>query len=157
MLILPVTLDQKTASLPAFALLDSGAEGLAFVDHQWASENNLQVKPTPHRITMFGFNGEVMNSVTHFATAGLRVHDHYEKQLHFLITPLGHHPVILGMPWLKMHDPTIRWSAHTLRFDGEYCRNSNHGKESTGIQEIYPMNEQQLKAPKEYLDEKLKK
>jgi len=112
MLILPVILDQNTTCLP----------GLAFIDRQWASENNLQVKPTPYEITMFGFNEKIMSSVTHFATAGLRVHDRYENQLHFLVTPLGHRPVTLDMPWLKMHDPTVRWSAHTLKFDSEYCR-----------------------------------
>ena len=159
MIVLPTTVCQDTAELPAYALIDSGAEGLGFIDHQWAAENNLKVKPTGHPITMYGFSGEFMNQVTHFATAGLRINDHSEKPMHFLISPLGHHPIILGMPWLKIHDPTIRWAAHTIKFDSDYCHaNCNIPSRPTKLQALRDVPkkarpEYQLKEPNVVLPE----
>ena len=36
-------------------------------------------------------------------------------------TTLGHFPVILGMPWLKLHDPVISWSQHRVTFSSDHC------------------------------------
>ncbi|KAL2889854.1 Retrotransposable element Tf2 155 kDa protein type 1 [Ceratocystis lukuohia] len=32
-------------------------------------------------------------------------------------------PPVLGMPWLKQHDPTVRFADHSITFNSEYCRN----------------------------------
>ena len=37
------------------------------------------------------------------------------------VTKLGHYPVILGIPWLRSHDPHIHWKANTLTFNSSHC------------------------------------
>lgn len=47
--------------------------------------------------------------------------DHTEK-LRLYVTKLAHYPVVLGLPWLKQHDPTTGWSSNSMLFDSDYCR-----------------------------------
>src|ERR1700731_492859 len=39
----------------------------------------------------------------------------------FSVTKLGERPMILGIPWLKRHNPHIHWSRHQITFGSEYC------------------------------------
>jgi len=32
------------------------------------------------------------------------------------------HPIILGMPWYKRHNPKIDYPGNTMTFDSDYCR-----------------------------------
>ncbi|QRV81783.1 Transposon Ty3-G Gag-Pol polyprotein [Ceratobasidium sp. AG-Ba] len=36
----------------------------------------------------------------------------------------GHNDMVLGMSWLKCHDPTIVWKKGWVTFNSEYCRNN---------------------------------
>jgi hypothetical protein len=38
------------------------------------------------------------------------------------VTQLAYYSIILGMPWLKKHDPKIGFASYTFTFDSEYCR-----------------------------------
>ena len=47
----------------------------------------------------------------------------YIETLLFYVTKLAPAtPIILGMPWLQIHDPEIRWAQPALYFCNEYCR-----------------------------------
>jgi len=35
----------------------------------------------------------------------------------FLITDIGPEDIILGLPWLRHHNPNIDWKKGTLKFD----------------------------------------
>jgi len=37
------------------------------------------------------------------------------------VTKLSHYPVVLGIPWLELHDVAIRFSSRTLTFGSQYC------------------------------------
>jgi hypothetical protein len=37
------------------------------------------------------------------------------------VTKLGHYPIVLGIPWLQLHDVAIRFSSRTLTFGSQYC------------------------------------
>ena len=51
---------------------------------------------------------------------GLNIGGHQEY-LSAFVTQLGHYPLVLGIPWLRHHDPTIRWAAGTIEFDSVRC------------------------------------
>jgi transposase InsO family protein len=105
-------------------MLDTGAEGKRFVDKDWALDRGLELLPlrTPIRLIPFGGEETESSTVTHYVRMDMRIHDHREKRTCFLVTQLAHYPVILGLPWLKMHDPHIGLAAHTIEFNSEYCR-----------------------------------
>ena len=37
------------------------------------------------------------------------------------MTKLGHYPIVLGIPWLKRHDPAIRFFSNQMTFDSRFC------------------------------------
>jgi hypothetical protein len=124
LMILPVTLELENRKLPTYALTDSGAEGKGFVDQSWAESHELPLKKLKRPFPLEVFDGRESESglVTHYITASLRIEDHFEKEVKLYVTQLAYYPVILGMPWLKEHDPRVGFASHTFTFDSEYCQ-----------------------------------
>jgi RNase H-like domain found in reverse transcriptase/Reverse transcriptase (RNA-dependent DNA polymerase)/Integrase zinc binding domain/Chromo (CHRromatin Organisation MOdifier) domain len=94
-----------------------------FLDTQHAIKNNIQLIKKTIPLTLEVVDGRPISSgqVTHQTVPlEVRIGQHVEH-LVFNITKLGHYPVILGMPWLKRHDPTIVWSQHQVSFASKYC------------------------------------
>ena len=50
----------------------------------------------------------------------MRVGNHSET-LTFDVVPLGKHNVVLGLPWLQRHNPTIQWTSGKVTFASDYC------------------------------------
>jgi hypothetical protein len=105
-------------------MLDSGAEGKAFIDHSWAASHNLRTHRLTHPITIQVFDGRPAESgqITHYIRARMRIYDHEQKNIMLYVTQLGSYPIVLGMPWLKQHDPLISFGNHTLHFNSPYCQ-----------------------------------
>ena len=51
--------------------------------------------------------------------------DAHQKDVFMFVTPGLHYDVILGMPWLKMHNPIIEWDFESITFNSDTCR--SHG------------------------------
>ena len=123
LIILPATLEIGGKVLPTYAMTDTGAEGKGFVDRSWAESHELPSRKLKNPIGLEVFDGREAESglLTHYVTARMRIEDHYED-IKLFVTQLAHYPVILGMPWMKQHDPRIGFASHTLTFDSEYCQ-----------------------------------
>jgi hypothetical protein len=50
----------------------------------------------------------------------MQIQEHKE-QLPMFITKLGHYPIVLGIPWLQLHDVAIRFASNTVTFESQYC------------------------------------
>lgn len=46
---------------------------------------------------------------------------HYEH-INFDITDTGTDDIVLGIPWLRMHNPTIDWTTGELQFERCVCK-----------------------------------
>jgi hypothetical protein len=77
---------------------------------------------TPMPLINFNREEDRSATVNYFAVADLRLGDHLEKRQFFFVTTLSHHPIILGIPWLKLHDPQLRFGKETILFNSEYCQ-----------------------------------
>jgi hypothetical protein len=117
------SLEQGTRTVPTYAMTDSGAEGVAFVDKNWAISRGFHMEPMRTPMPLVNFNGEEDDSatVTHFLVADLRMNDHLEKNAFLFATNLSHYPMILGLPWLKLHDPELKFGKETMLFNSDYC------------------------------------
>lgn len=61
-------------------------------------------------------------TVNRYFTAPVQIGNHEEICL-FFVTRLGkENPVILGLPWLQRHNPSIDWSQMSVKFTSEYCQ-----------------------------------
>ncbi|PHH49893.1 Retrotransposon-derived protein PEG10 [Ceratocystis fimbriata CBS 114723] len=125
LMILPAELSLQDRSFPTYALTDCGAEGKAFIDATWVALHRIPTHPlrSPFGIEVFDGRETEAGKCTHYVRARLRINDHCQKNVLFFVTQLAHYPIVLGMPWLKQHDPTVRFADHSITFDSEYCRN----------------------------------
>lgn len=109
--------------IPTYALTDTGAEGKAFIDEEWARTQGMPLLPLKKPFDLEVIDGRTSeDAVTHYTRATCRINDHTQKEMMMFVTKLAYYPVVLGMPWLKQHDPTIRFASHTITFDSDYCR-----------------------------------
>jgi hypothetical protein len=131
-MVLPITLTGQGKELSSYAMLDSGAALKRVMDKKWALEQGLELKPLRQMIKVEGFDGRENEDgpITHYTIMTLRVDDHLEKKSMFLVTQLAHYPVILGLSWLKQHDPRVQFAEHSLTFNSEFC----HGNCNTPAQ-----------------------
>jgi hypothetical protein len=105
------------------ALVDSGCEGYAFIDPDYAKQAGLSLSLVDRPFPLYGFDGEDKHSrvVRHYVRCQLRSGTHLDKDAVLYATPLPHYPIILGHPWLKKHNPTPNWAANIWEFNDPYC------------------------------------
>jgi len=46
---------------------------------------------------------------------------HHEEDIRLHCIKIGNAPIILGLPWLKLHDLVIGWKNHTVKFYSDHC------------------------------------
>jgi hypothetical protein len=56
------------------------------------------------------------------------------------VTKSGHYPIVLGIPWLRLHDVAVRFASNTVTFGSEYCTKNCREKPVTvqGVSEEPP-------------------
>ena len=115
-------LKDSNFQLPTHALVDCGATGYAFIDEDFARHYNLPLYclKTPRSLEFIDGRPIESGDVTHLTKLTMTVDKHTETLLLF-VTKLGHHPIVLGIPWLRHHDVHISFSKNTLSFDSNYC------------------------------------
>jgi len=84
--------------------------------------------------------------ITHIAKVGMKIQDHKE-QLPMFITKLGHYPIVLGIPWLRLHDMAVRFASSTVTFGSQYWITHCHDPPVTvqGVTEAPPEPVYQVK------------
>ena len=45
----------------------------------------------------------------------------HEEQIVLDVAPIGTHQLILGLPWLEAHDPTVQWRTGHIQFNSQHC------------------------------------
>ena len=92
-------------------LLDSGAEGL-FMNRTFVEKHHIPLIPLSRHIVPRNVDGTTNESgkITHCTWAHI-VFDDQQLLTRFLITNTGKHDVLLGLPWLKEHNPNIDWKS----------------------------------------------
>ena len=43
--------------------------------------------------------------------------NNHKEQVMFLVTDTGNHDILLGMDWLKVHNPNINWAKNQIHLD----------------------------------------
>ena len=102
-------------------MVDSGATG-NFMNPRFQQELGILGIEKPEARPIAGLNGE--NLGTHIKTESGYVHmavmGHNER-INFNMTPLGQYDVVLGIPWLRNHNPVIDWKHKQIEFTNCTC------------------------------------
>jgi len=103
------------------ALVDSGASE-NFIDRAYVEASGIQMqqKAVPRRVLTVDGSEVTGGPVTHDAQIHLTI-NHHEEDIRLHCITIGNAPIILGLPWLKLHDPVIGRKNHTVKFHSNHC------------------------------------
>ena len=118
LLLLPLSVGSQKTS----AMVDSGAT------HNFISNNMLDIiKSALHDCVKWQHASEPLrvsladNSVvlsTKIAVLSVQIGEHVRQDIEFNVIPRLNHPLILGLQWLCIANPTIDWSTLNITLDG---------------------------------------
>ncbi len=127
------TIDSKslliqTMLLPAHAppvktnsLVDSGCSARGFADRKFCKDNNIPTLLLPKpRLVLLAY-GKAASKITDYFVTKIAVGNHTETCVFFVTTLTADNPIILGLPWLQRHNPTIDWRSMSITFQSPYC------------------------------------
>lgn len=119
--ILPVRLALPDGPIDTFALLDSGATS-SFVDERFAQRHSLSLssKPYPRPLLLIDGMPIASGDVTHETSVTLVTGGHAEL-ISLDVCRLARYPIVLGVTWLRRHNPSVDWRANRLTFDSLFC------------------------------------
>ena len=101
-------------SYPIRALLDSGADG-CFIDHSLVNRLDLSTLPLDEPIPVRNADGTLSQGgpIDAYTDVILFAPPSFRDRLHLEVATLVY-DVILGLPWLKRHNPKVNWKEGTL-------------------------------------------
>ena len=102
-------------------LTDTGASAEGFVDEKFVRRCKLHTMRLQRPFRLRLADDKFAPNVTHVARVNLGFKDHI-NELWCLVTSLGSFDIILGMPWLELHDPSPSFKHRSLTFNSEYCQ-----------------------------------
>jgi hypothetical protein len=103
------------------AMVDCGGTD-NFIDKDYTEKISIPLdrKKIPRRVLAIDGREIASGPVTHDTTVNLTINNHRETiKLHCIM--IGNSPIIVGLPWLKKHNPNINWKEGRVTFDSEKC------------------------------------
>lgn len=106
------------------AMLDSGAS-CCFIHPRFVKEQGLLTIKKKHPLRLRTIDNSDVKSglITHEVHLRVVIGDHSET-LVFDVADIGDDNLILGINWLRRHDPSIGWQRSTISFDSQHCKES---------------------------------
>jgi hypothetical protein len=103
-----VRIVSKEGKTNAKALLDSGAKGI-YINANYVKKHQLPLQDL--RIPIYPHNVDGTpnknGAIHHAVILQMEMGDDHKEQIMFLVTDTGNHNILLGMDWLKVHNPNI--------------------------------------------------
>lgn len=106
---IPITLTGRQKSKEVVAMIDSGASTL-FIHQKFVKEHNIHTYKLKSPIPVFNIDGTPNQAgvITDMAVLTMKLGDHEERAV-FTVTDIGPENVIIGIDWLRYHNPSIDW------------------------------------------------
>src|SRR6266404_3904195 len=121
------------------ALLDSGAAG-NFINQDLVKKLKLSMIPRKTSLRVTHVKGGKVGIIDKQVKCYMRVRDSKGNSHREIITldvaPIGKHQVILGLPWLRTHQPDLNWKKSGIEFKHRYCREQCLLERGIGVNSI---------------------
>ncbi len=106
-------------------MVDSGATG-NFMDHTTAIRHGFKLVRKERPYHLFALDGDAIGSKNGQVTIqtdklDMKTLRGHTEDIEFDVTNLGTHKLVLGMPWLSLHNPTIDWWKERITLDHCQC------------------------------------
>uniref|UniRef100_A0A3B1JLI6 ribonuclease H n=1 Tax=Astyanax mexicanus TaxID=7994 RepID=A0A3B1JLI6_ASTMX len=120
---LPVNVMLPDGMLSVPALVDSGSEG-NFISLDLVKEHGVPTRELLRPLSIHAVDGKTVRSkpvTLQTLPITLQASALHFEELPLFVLPSTEHPVILGMPWLKTHDPTVSWRDGDITVWSSHC------------------------------------
>ena len=114
---LPMKLSsEKGIEIVEEGFLDSGAGG-KFIDQHYVKTKKLEKERLLEPIKVYNVDGTLnkQGTIRYYVNMNIEIHGRKRKE-RLLVTGLGKHKIILGLPWLRKANPIIDWKKGTLEW-----------------------------------------
>ena len=115
---LRVPLYLNKAETVTHALLDSGAMG-NFIHKELVQQLGLVRTPRPP-LPLMDVKGLKIGEIGFQVKVTIQMGAH-EEDIILDVANISAHRLILGLPWLQVHNPEIQWSSGHIQFVSQYC------------------------------------
>lgn len=122
-MVIPVQIGTQSIS-ECSAFLDCGALAFGFIDADYAHSHSLPLQPLKQPRPLDFVDGSKSSSgwITHVCHTTMSFgNGSHQERISLFVTKLSDHPVILGLGWLKRHNPAVDFTTSTLYFRSSYC------------------------------------
>ncbi|KAL0164283.1 hypothetical protein M9458_040036 [Cirrhinus mrigala] len=121
-LTLPVTVRTDTLSLDLTAMIDSGA-ALNLINKDIIKKYNIPTQPCIPPIQIKAINDTLIDHGIHCQTKTLKLQIGllHQENITLYVVDSPKYEVILGFPWLSIHDPAISWFRGELTQWSPFC------------------------------------
>ena len=103
------------------ALVDSGAEA-NIMDTELAHQLGLESHHLPSPVPARALDGHILGTVTNVtAPLSMKVSGNHQEMIRFHLLRSPGQPLILGHPWLHLHNPHLDWASGTIKEWGDNC------------------------------------
>ena len=123
-LLLPTKIEFGNTTVKTVSFVDSGADN-CFVSNRIVEEYQIPLERLDSQIELVLADGKPakIGPITHRTLpVQVIIGEHVETRV-FLVADLSY-DVILGLNWLRKHDPRIIWSTFQCQFNSEHCLHS---------------------------------
>lgn len=117
-----VTLSSVSGSRSLAVLVDSGADA-NLMDASLVRDLGLDTILLPEPLDATALDGKLLWRVTHHTTpVEMSFPDGHKEILSFHVFESHQHPLVLGFPWLVLHNPSIDWALGRVKSWGCTCQ-----------------------------------
>ena len=122
------------------AMLDCGASTI-FIHPRLVKEKNITTRRLPQPIQLRNIDNSMnaIGMITHEADIGLRIGSH-EEIATFAVADIGDDDIILGIDWLREHNPEVDWCKEHIAF--------TRCPRKCGMVDPQPIKAQEMQEPK---------
>jgi len=102
------------------ALIDCGAGG-KFISKNFVKDRNIPQTPLRKPLPVYNVDRTLNKegSITHYTKLDLKIGERI-KQETLLVSGIGKHDIILGLPWLQESNPSINWKTAEIEFKEQH-------------------------------------
>lgn len=120
----PASLCSNSPTIPFLALIYFGAED-NFLDRDLAIQSGFSLGPLESPVNANALDGRLLACVPEqTASLTLVISGNHSKRIHLKIISAPETPVVLGHPWLKLHNPQINWSIGKILGWSPHCHSA---------------------------------
>jgi hypothetical protein len=126
------TLNSKAQWVNVKTLVDTGASA-CFVNKRWVNHQGMKTLPTTTPVRLALADGRTVGTLKETIELPVR-HGAHTSTVMCYVTNIGGFDFILGMNWMDLHKPAIKFGfGHSMAFESPYCTTNclHHGVPET--------------------------